>query len=149
MTGTQCPCPAPSSRAQGVSSTNPLRSKDARVRKASSDPSLKDEENEAQRGRVTGLEYSASPEQGPSRMRVSFLLIIGFLKYIFIWLLRVLAAACEIFIVACGIFSCSTWGLAPDQGSNPGPLHWERGVLTTGPPGKSQNGGFLLPGPVP
>ena len=25
-----------------------------------------------------------------------------------------------------------------DQGSNPGPLHWEQGVLTTGSPGKSQ-----------
>ena len=22
----------------------------------------------------------------------------------------------------------------PDQGSNPGPLHWEQGVLATGPP---------------
>ena len=30
--------------------------------------------------------------------------------------------------------SCSMWDLVPDQGSNP--LHWERGVLTTGPPGK-------------
>ena len=30
--------------------------------------------------------------------------------------------------------SCSTWYLVPDQGSTP--LHWERGVLTTGPPGK-------------
>ena len=25
----------------------------------------------------------------------------------------------------------------PDQGLNLGPLHWERGVLATGPPGKS------------
>ena len=25
----------------------------------------------------------------------------------------------------------------PPQGSNPGPLHWEHRVLTTGPPGKS------------
>ena len=25
----------------------------------------------------------------------------------------------------------------PDQGWNPGPLHWERGVPLTGPPGKS------------
>ena len=29
-------------------------------------------------------------------------------------------------------------GIFPTQGSNPGPLHWEHGVLTTGPPGKSQ-----------
>ena len=27
--------------------------------------------------------------------------------------------------------------LFPDQGLNPGPLHWELGVLATGPPGKS------------
>ena len=27
--------------------------------------------------------------------------------------------------------------------SNPGPLHWERGVLPTGPPGKSQVSIFL------
>ena len=27
--------------------------------------------------------------------------------------------------------------LFPDQGSNSGPLHWEYGVLATGPPGKS------------
>ena len=27
----------------------------------------------------------------------------------------------------------------PDEGSNPCPLHWERGVLTTGPPGKSHS----------
>ena len=26
----------------------------------------------------------------------------------------------------------------PDQGSNPSPLHWECGVLPSGPPGKSQ-----------
>ena len=26
----------------------------------------------------------------------------------------------------------------PDQKSNPGPLHWEHGVLAPGPPGKSQ-----------
>ena len=26
----------------------------------------------------------------------------------------------------------------PDQGSNPCPLHWKGGVLTTGPPGKFQ-----------
>ena len=31
-----------------------------------------------------------------------------------------------------------------DQGSNLGPLHWERGVLASGPPGKSP-GSLLLP----
>ena len=28
------------------------------------------------------------------------------------------------------------WPQFPDQGSNPGPLPWECGVLATGPPGK-------------
>ena len=33
---------------------------------------------------------------------------------------------------------CITWDLSfPDQGSNQGPQHWEHGVLTTGPLGKS------------
>ena len=31
----------------------------------------------------------------------------------------------------------------PDQGSNPGPMHWEHRVLTTVPPGKSPNRGFM------
>ena len=39
-------------------------------------------------------------------------------------------AACECSIAACGIQS-------PDQGSNPGSLHWEQGVVAAGPPGKS------------
>ena len=34
--------------------------------------------------------------------------------------------------------SCSMWDQFLDQGWNPGPLHWENGVLATGPPGKSQ-----------
>ena len=43
-----------------------------------------------------------------------------------------LVAACKLLVAACGIEF-------PDQGSNPGPLHWEHGVLATGPPGKSLN----------
>ena len=43
-----------------------------------------------------------------------------------------LVAFYELWIGACG-----TW--FPDQGLNPGPLHWEGGVLITGPPGKSLN----------
>ena len=34
-------------------------------------------------------------------------------------------------------FSCSMQDLVPEQGSNPGPLHWECAILATGPPGKS------------
>ena len=36
-------------------------------------------------------------------------------------------------VVACGIWF-------PDQELNPGPLHWEHGVLATEPLGKSQDG---------
>ena len=43
-----------------------------------------------------------------------------------------LAVACKLLLAACGIWF-------PDQGSNPGPLHWEHGVLATGPSGKSTN----------
>ena len=55
---------------------------------------------------------------------------LKFLFNLFIWLCWFLVAACELFVVACGIqFS--------DQGSNPGTLHWECRVLATQPPGKS------------
>ena len=37
---------------------------------------------------------------------------------------------CQVLVVAYG-------SQFPDQGSNPGPLHWEHGVSATGPPGKS------------
>ena len=47
---------------------------------------------------------------------------VKYLFYLFIWLYWVL-------VVACGLWF-------PDQGSNPGPWHWERQVLTTRPPGK-------------
>ena len=32
---------------------------------------------------------------------------------------------------------CGVQDLFPDQGLNPGPLHWEHRLLTTEPPGKS------------
>ena len=41
-----------------------------------------------------------------------------------------LVVAHGLLVVACGI-------QFPDQGWNPGSLHWEREVLATGPPGKS------------
>ena len=37
---------------------------------------------------------------------------------------------CKLLVVACGI-------QFPNQGLNLGPLHWDPGVLATGPPGKS------------
>ena len=58
----------------------------------------------------------------------------------FIWLHQILVVACKIFdlhysvhdllVVACGIWF-------PGQRSDLGPLHWDLGVLTTRPPGKS------------
>lgn len=33
--------------------------------------------------------------------------------------------------------NCGLWDLVPDQGSNPGSLRWERGVMATESPGKS------------
>ena len=43
-------------------------------------------------------------------------------------------------------FGCTTRHAGsqfPNQGSNPSPLQWKRGVLTTGPPGKSPVFAFL------
>ena len=57
-----------------------------------------------------------------------------------------LLAACRLFSGSMRTLSCGMWTSQlqhvcriqfPDQGSNPGPLHWEHGVLPTGPPGKS------------
>ena len=58
-------------------------------------------------------------------------LIANLLFYYFIWLHRVLVAVFGLLLGPCGIEF-------PDQGSNPGPLHWECAVLITGLPGKSQ-----------
>ena len=55
-----------------------------------------------------------------------------YLFYLFIWLFLALAAACGIKF--------------PNQGLNPGPLHWEHRVLAAGPPGKSQESVVLMMG---
>ena len=44
-----------------------------------------------------------------------------------LWHMGSLVTACELSVAAYGTYF-------PDQGSNPGPLHWEHGVLATGPP---------------
>ena len=72
-----------------------------------------------------------------------------FLKIIYLFRL------CWVLVAARGIFFCFSWRQAvflvaacellvaaymwefPDYGWNPGPLHWERGVLPAGPPGRS------------
>ena len=65
--------------------------------------------------------------------------------YLF-WLLQVLVVARGTFIVAWG--NPQLWHACgiqfPDQGSNWGPLHWECGVLPTGPPGKSPSSDLLM-----
>ena len=55
---------------------------------------------------------------------IAFCHVDAFIFYLFIWLHQVLVAAYGIWF--------------PDQGLNLGPLHWEPGVLATGPPGKSR-----------
>ena len=47
-----------------------------------------------------------------------------------LWPVGSLVEACKLLIAARGIHF-------PDQGSNPGPLHWEHRVLATGPPGNA------------
>ena len=47
-----------------------------------------------------------------------------------LWHEGCLVVECKLLVAACRI-------QFPDQGSNPGLLCWERGVLVTGPPGKS------------
>ena len=55
-----------------------------------------------------------------------------------LWHLGSFVAAFELLVTAHGI-------QFPDQGWNPGPLHWELRVLATGPPGKSQPVTFKNP----
>ena len=69
---------------------------------------------------------------------------VAFTKHTFIWLFGSqlqhggsLVVAFKLLIVACGV-------QFPKQGSNPGPLHQEHGVLATGPPRKSQFTNILL-----
>ena len=86
------------------------------------------------------------------------LLFSFFNIFLFIWLIRVLVAACGILNVRCIIVACkhlvisyelliASFGIQfPDLGSNLGPLHWEPGVLATGPRGKSLFVFFFLIG---
>ena len=62
-------------------------------------------------------------------------ILIFFLNYILFYLFNLFTCLHQVLVVA--------WRIQfPDQGSNPGHLHWEYRVLATGPPGKSQ--GFNL-----
>ena len=50
----------------------------------------------------------------------------------FIWLLSILVVSHQVFT-----FHCGMWDLLPWRELKPGPLHWEHGVLATGPPENS------------
>ena len=60
---------------------------------------------------------------------------LSFKKYLFIYL-AVLGLNCCLQGLQGLQLCCWMWDWLPDQGWNPVPLHWERGVLATGPPGK-------------
>ena len=80
---------------------------------------------------IENTEYSSLWSTVSPCCSCTFIFIYLFIfKSLFIWLCWVLLVACSVSVAACGI-------LFPDQGSNPGPLHWELWVLSTGPPGKS------------
>ena len=86
--------------------------------------------------------------------------VLSFFKkyiYLFIWLCRVsvatrgiFVAACEMFVAACRIFSCGMWTLSCGMHVGSSSLTRERtwapcigrGVLATGPPGKSLSASF-------
>ena len=53
-----------------------------------------------------------------------------FFKNLFIWL-------CQVSVATWWDLCCSLWDLVPWPGIEPRHLHWEHGVLTAGPPGKS------------
>ena len=64
--------------------------------------------------------------------------VFVFVKYLFIWLLRVSVAAGRILSCGLGTLSCSMWGLVPWLGIEPRlPELCGSWVLATGPPGKS------------
>ena len=67
--------------------------------------------------------HSTTEKLGSCLFSCFFFFFNIYLFYLFICLFLALAAACGIKF--------------PDQGLNPGPLHWEHRVLATGPPGKS------------
>ena len=56
----------------------------------------------------------------------------GVLSFLF-W--KIFTSLCIWFVLFVLIAAC--WIYSPDQGLNPGPLHWERGAPAPGPPGKS------------
>ena len=66
--------------------------------------------------------------------------VLSFILYPCIGLHLVFVVACGVFVVACRLLAVACGIQFPNQGLNLGPLHWERGVLATRPPGKSPFG---------
>ena len=60
----------------------------------------------------------------------------SFQTLIYLATLSLSCTALAFLVTACGIYF-------PEQGSKPGPLHWEHGVLATGASEKSQQHHFL------
>ena len=59
-----------------------------------------------------------------------------YMQLFFFFLIRLLIWFCQVFLGPCRIQFL-------DQGSNPGPQHWECGILHTGPPGRSLYATFV------
>ena len=80
--------------------------------------------------------------QHPPERRHSINIFFNWLTNVFIWLHLVCVVAHGIFHCGIQILSCSVWDLVPDLGWNLGPLHWQHGILATGPPGKPRRLSF-------
>ena len=80
-------------------------------------------------------------------IHTAFLLLFVCLFLIFNYL-AVLGLSCSMRDLHCRVWDLQLWRACgiqfPVQGSNPGPLRWERRVLTAGPPGKSLLFCFLM-----
>ena len=60
-----------------------------------------------------------------------------FLMFTYLIYLAVPGFSCGTWDLHChmrDLFSCGLWDVVPWPGMEPGPLHWEHGTLTTGPP---------------
>ena len=83
-----------------------------------------------------GCKESDTTEHTHIFIYLAAVLIEAYEIFIFVMVCRIffLVVACEIFSCSMGTLSCGIWNLVH---SLLGPLHWEHGVLATGPPGNS------------
>ena len=107
--------------------------------------SSKDAHTSSPHGLLTTWQLTSSNQARNSLIPIFFFFNI-LCMYVFIylfWLRQVFVAARGVFIATCGVFSCCMRtlscgmhaGSSPRPGVEPGPLHWERRVLSTGPQG--------------